>query len=251
MIVVGYGTQYLVILISDTCSNSTSREWSLACPTFIFQKELVKDVLLANILKRSLKKGRLRGPPLHWSSSIVTWWDPFLICPLTRRGMCLHLLMISHDILGCIFLGINPKFFSISNTSKNLQRIIPREQSKSSAQTMGGNMWTRMFKLFVQRLVYSCNIQYHTLHNKIKWLRGRIDPSKIWPLACCMQGLFLLDYGSRHLTVPNTYRIYLLIDMSRTWLLFRNGAVANQNSPTSEYLDHVHGSAFPLKRGKH
>ena len=103
MIVVGYGTKGLAILISNTCNISTSREWSLDFPTFIFPKEFVKDVFLENILKRSLKKGRLRGPPLPWSSSIVIWWDPFPICPLARRVMCLHLLMISHDILGCIF----------------------------------------------------------------------------------------------------------------------------------------------------
>ena len=40
MIVVGYGIKDLVILILDRCSNSTSREWSLAFPTFIFQRIL-------------------------------------------------------------------------------------------------------------------------------------------------------------------------------------------------------------------
>ena len=61
----------LVILILDTCNNSTSTEWSLAFPTFIFPNDFFKDVLLENILKRSLKKGRVRGPPLPWISSIV------------------------------------------------------------------------------------------------------------------------------------------------------------------------------------
>ena len=57
MIVVGYGMKDLVI-ISNTCNNSTSSEWLIVFRTFIFPKELVKDVFLENTLKRNLKKGR-------------------------------------------------------------------------------------------------------------------------------------------------------------------------------------------------
>jgi len=51
--------------------------------------------------------------------------------------------------------------------------------------------------------------------------------------------------------VLTTFKTDLLIDMSRTVLPLRHGAVANQKSPTSEYLDHAHASTYPLKRGKH
>ena len=43
----------------------------------------------------------------------------FLILPSTKQGMCLHLLMISHGILGCIFSGPNLKFLLTLNISKH------------------------------------------------------------------------------------------------------------------------------------
>jgi hypothetical protein len=47
-----------------------------------------------------------------------------------------------------------------------------------------------------------------------------------------------------------TFKKYLLIDMSNTRLPLRHGATINMKSPTSEYLDHMCGPAYPLKRGK-
>jgi hypothetical protein len=47
--------------------------------------------------------------------------------------------------------------------------------------------------------------------------------------------------------MSTTFRKNLFIDMSRTILPLRHGAATNQKSPTSKYLDHVHGPTYPLK----
>jgi hypothetical protein len=78
----------------------------------------VKDSFLASILKRSLKRGKQGEPPLPWILFIVISWVHFHILPSTKQGMSLHLLMITHAILGFIFSGKSLKFLRISKTSK-------------------------------------------------------------------------------------------------------------------------------------
>jgi hypothetical protein len=64
MILLDYGMRYLAFYTSNTCSNYENRIWSPSFPTYTFPKEFVKDAFLENILKRSLRKGWPRGPPL-------------------------------------------------------------------------------------------------------------------------------------------------------------------------------------------
>jgi hypothetical protein len=108
-----------------------------------------------------------------------------------------------------------------------------------------------MFRIVFLRLGYSCRTQYHILRNRTRLLSGKIDLSKRWPIACHMQRHFLPIFGLRHLTIPITFRIDPIIDLLRTRLILRLRAITNWKSPTSMSSTHVHGSGFPLKRGKH
>jgi hypothetical protein len=51
---------------------------------------------------------------------------------------------------------------------------------------MGGSISTNMFKIFVVRLVSSCSIQFHTLHNKMDLLKLERKNISLKEMANCM-----------------------------------------------------------------
>jgi hypothetical protein len=65
-----------------------------------------------------------------------------------------------------------------------------------------------------------------------------------------MKYLYHPSFDMRNLIVPTTLNKKLLIDLSRKGLHLRYGETTNQKSLTYEYLYHVHGPMYPLKRGK-
>jgi hypothetical protein len=64
-----------------------------------------------------------------------------------------------------------------------------------------------------------------------------------------MKDIYNPSSSSKKLTIPTTLTKNILIDMSRTRLHMWHGVVENKKSPNYKYLDHDHGTMYPMKRG--
>jgi hypothetical protein len=87
----------------------------------------VKDALLASILNNNLKRGREGEPHVAWSLFTVISWVHFHIHPLAKQGMLLHLLIITHAILGFIF---SKKRFEVFEHLKYLKALVETQTGK-------------------------------------------------------------------------------------------------------------------------
>jgi hypothetical protein len=139
----------------------------------------LKDAFLESILKRSLKKGRQGEPPLPWSLFIVISWVHFHILSINKAR---YVLTFIDDYSCYTWVYFLRKKSEVFEHLKDFKALVETHRlgrkSRSFVQTMGGSISTKMFKIFVVRLVSSCNIQFHTLHSRMELLKGRTDLSR-------------------------------------------------------------------------
>ena len=107
----------------------------------------------------------------------------------------------------------NPRCFNTSKISKPWLRHSPERRSKSSELITEESMWIMRSIIFAMRQGFSCSTQFPILRSKTKLLSGKNRSLK--EMASCMQSHCHKDYGPKNLTVKNTSKIDIPIDMSR------------------------------------
>jgi hypothetical protein len=86
-------------------------------PYIHFSEGVCEGCILGKHPEEKFENGKSREPPLPWILFTVISWVHFHIHPSTKKGMFLHLLMITHATLGFIFSNKSQNFLSISKTS--------------------------------------------------------------------------------------------------------------------------------------
>jgi hypothetical protein len=87
-------------------------------PDIHFFEGVFEGCILGKHPEEKFERGRQGETYLPWSLFTVISWVHLHIRPSSKQGMFLHLLMITHTILGSIFSGKSLKVLSISKTSK-------------------------------------------------------------------------------------------------------------------------------------
>ena len=142
-----------------------------------------------------MKLGRKLELPIHLIWYTVMFHDQFLQHQLTVLGIYLLLLMIVQGYARYISRNRNQRYSKILKFLNIWLRIVSGKISTPLDHIMEVNTLKYIFSIIVNHRGFEWNTQFHTNHNIMVWLRGKIDHWRRWKPVLSKPRIFLLLFG--------------------------------------------------------